>query len=222
MSKVRIGFAAAALLFLLFAVFTVLVKTVDVTDFEGGTIGFSALNNCVHDALGTSRTWYLITEAAGVLAIGEAGCFAIVGLYQLIRRKSLFKVDAAVLALGITLVLLAAFYLLFEIVVINNRPVLIDGAAEASYPSSHTMLAVAVFGSCAGAFTQMVKNRRLSACFAVVSCVIVTVAVVGRLLSGMHWLTDVIAGVVLGAALTATFFPTSRLFAGLFSRKTAE
>ena len=218
MKKANKFLIAAAALFLLFAVFTVLVGTVDVRDWnyvtDGGeeagangsvTVGFWTLNTAVCKAVGTDGTWYKITEVLGIAAIFEAMCFAALGLYQLIKRKNVFRVDGVILALGVVLILLIAFYVLFDVVAVNYRPVLSDGKAEASYPSSHTMLAVTVFCSCAVAFNKIFKKKSLGAAVCAVSAVLVAVTVVGRLLSGMHWLTDIIGGLILGASLIALF-----------------
>jgi undecaprenyl-diphosphatase len=121
-----------------FAVFTILVKFVDVSDVGpfGSKVGFSKMNDAVFGAIGTSDAWYHISEIFGILALILAGVFVIVGLVQLIKRKSLKMVDNHILALGVFYVVVALAYLIFEVVVINKRPVLVEGELEASYPSS--------------------------------------------------------------------------------------
>lgn len=203
----RVLFFAAAGLFLLFALFTVLVKTVDVSAVGplGSEIGFSGLNKSAFDALGTSEFWYDLTELFGLVALASAGGFAVVGLVQLIKRKNLFKVDKCIWAIAAFYVVVLAFYVLFEIVVINERPVLIDGKLEASYPSSHTILVCSFLGGAIVAFCRLVKHKIARIGFASVLGAIIALTVVGRLLSGVHWLTDIVGGALLSAALVTLY-----------------
>ena len=195
-------FSAIGLLFL-FLLFTVLVKTVDVAAVgpQGSEIGFSEINKSVFDALGRSDFWYDLTELFGLVALASAGCFAVVGLVQLIKRKNLFKVDKCIWALAAFYVVVLAFYVLFEIVVVNERPVLVDGVLEASYPSSHTILVSCFLGGAIIAFCRLVSNKIARGIFAVAMIAIIVLTVVGRLLSGVHWLTDIVGGVILSSAL---------------------
>ena len=66
------------------------------------------------------------------------------GLGQLLKGKSLLKVERSILALGVFYAVVMAAYLVFEVWVVNYRPVLIEGALEASYPSSTTLLVLCV------------------------------------------------------------------------------
>lgn len=203
----KILFAVAAGLLALFAIFTVLVKTIDVAAVGplGSSVGFSELNKSVFDALGTSEFWYDLTEIAGLLALASAGGFAVVGLYQLIKRKSLAKVDKTIWLLAGFYVVVLACYVLFEIVVINERPVLIDGALEASYPSSHTILVSSFLGGAIVAFHRLIKRNVARICFDTAVGAIIAVTAVGRLLSGVHWLTDILAALLLSASLVTLY-----------------
>ena len=198
-----------AALFLLFIVFTILVKTVDVAvpsfDATSPEVGFSSLNSAVHEALGVSETWYDISDALGLFDLLTVALFGALGLWQWIRRKKLMKVDTCILLLGVFYVLVAAFYVLFEVVVINYRPILMDGLWEASYPSSHTLLVCCVLGSAMVAFSRLCTVKKWNVIVDVLATLIIVTMVVGRLLSGVHWLTDIIGGVLLSAALVSAY-----------------
>lgn len=202
------GYLPAIVLFLAFILFTILVSVVDVQAIgpEGSKVGFAALNNGIFQALGQSEFWYTLTKIIGVVAIVVAVLFAIIGVLQLLQRKKVARVDGSIVALGITYVLLAICYVIFEFVVINQRPVLIDGQLEASYPSSHTMLVVCIMATAMMLFHTHILNKKFRMGLEVVCGVLIVLMVVGRLLSGVHWATDVIGGVLLGSALSAFYY----------------
>lgn len=191
----------------LFVAFTLIVKFVDVEPIgpEGTSVGLAALNKAASDALGFNRTLYDVTDWLGVVALAAAVAFAVIGVVQLIRRKSLKKVDFEILALGVFYIVVAAFYVFFELAIVNYRPIILGAAPEASYPSSHTVLAVCVLGSAIVVVHRKLNSRpwRIAAesAFAALAVVIV----VGRLLSGAHWLTDIIGGLLLSAALVSGY-----------------
>lgn len=200
-------FVAAAGLMAVFTIFTLLVLIVDVGGIGpyGARVGFSTLNGSVRDAIGWSRDWYAVSEWLGLLAILTVACFAGLGVWQMIRRKSLLKVDAAIWLLGGLYVLMAGAYLLFEVMVVNQRPILIDGVLEASYPSSHTMLVCTVMGSAIFAVRQIFTAKAVRVTVTAVASVVMLATVVTRLLSGVHWLTDIIGGVLLAAFLVSVY-----------------
>ena len=107
--------------------------------------------------------------------------------------------------MGFTYVVTALFYLLFEILVINYRPILEDGELEASYPSSHTMLAVSVFGSAAVYAVYRIKDDLLKKAVVIVSIILAAGMALGRLISGVHWFTDILGGVLLGCAIISLY-----------------
>lgn len=107
-------------LFALFFAFTVLVATADKAagKVPGTEIGLSHLNlaffNATHKNGEISQGWYKLTQFLGYLALMEAAGFAVYGVAQLIRRKSLKKIDKDLFVLAATYLLLAIFYAAFE------------------------------------------------------------------------------------------------------------
>ncbi len=193
----------------LFLLLLLLVRFYDVAAIGpmGTEIGFARLNGSVRDALGTNLFWYDFTELFGFLALGICGLFGFTGLVQLLKRRSLKEVDPQILALGVFYVLVIGCYVLFEVLVVNYRPVIMMGALEpeASFPSSHTMLICAVMGSTAMVLKQYVKGDALRMGLQAGCIIVAAVTVAGRLLSGVHWFTDILGGVLLSCALVALF-----------------
>jgi undecaprenyl-diphosphatase len=193
-----------------FILWTLLVKSVDVQAIgpQESEVGFATLNKHLHDLIGTNMTLYVITDWLGLVPIGVALGFALFGIFQLWKRKSIFKVDKSILALGVFYITVAAVYIFFEMVVINYRPILIDGILEASYPSSTTMLVLCVMPTAAMQFYNRIKNNTLRFCVIIAIALFITFTVVGRILSGVHWITDIIGGILfsLGAVMIYGYF----------------
>ena len=200
---------SAVISLVLFLAVLLLVRTVDVAAIgpEGTSVGLSGVNGAVHEATGFRMALFQITEYLGYLAIALAGFFACVGLVQLLRRRSLKRVDAEILTLAALYVLLAVIYVLFEKVVINYRPIVMpgDSAPEASFPSSHTMLACVIFVSAAMLVPRYVRSRSVGVPLMLLLTLLSVVTVVLRLLSGVHWLTDIVAGALISDALLELF-----------------
>ena len=190
-----------------FVLWTVLVCFVDVRAIgpEGSSVGFAALNGFVHELTGVNWFLYTITDWLGIVPIAVALGFAILGLVQLIKRKSLWKVDHSILALGVFYIVVMAAYIFFEVVVINYRPTLIDGYLEASYPSSTTMLVMCVMPTAAMQLNVRIKNTVLRRCAVITIVAFTAFMVIGRLVSGVHWITDIIGGALLSAGLVTMY-----------------
>lgn len=200
---------SAAICGALFVVLIVLVKTVDVQQIgpEGTSIGFAGINKAMHDATGLNMILYKITEVLGLLALAVAGCFALLGFVQLIKRKSFAKVDPYIYALAGLYVVVLALYVIFEKVIINYRPVIMpdEEHVEASFPSSHTMLGFVIMGSTFIVIDKYIKNESICRSIRIVSILILIAIVFGRLFSGVHWLTDILGGVLISSALLFIF-----------------
>jgi undecaprenyl-diphosphatase len=94
----------------------------------------------------------------------------------------------------------------FEFVVVNRRPVLIDGYLEASYPSSTTMLVACVMPTALMQLHARIQNKTLRRVIDVVIILFTAFMVLGRLISGVHWLSDIIGGLLLSAGLVASYY----------------
>ncbi len=199
-------FITAAICFGLFLLLILLIKAVDVAAVgpEGTEVGLSKLNVAVHDLFGENLGWYKLTNILGYLAILIALCFAAIGGLQLIHRRSILKVDKEILLLGCLYVVTVIFYAFFEKVVVNYRPMLMpDGTGpEASFPSSHTVLSCVILGSGLQLLKKYTKkNKTVQLVLTVVFAVMLALIVAGRLISGVHWFTDIVGGLLLSVAL---------------------
>ncbi len=199
-------FITSAVSFGLFLLLILLVKTVDVAAVgpEGAKIGLSKLNVAIHDLFGVHMAWYKVTNVLGYLAILIGLCFAAIGGLQLVYRRSILKVDKEILLLGGLYVITVLFYILFEKVVVNYRPILMpDGEGlEASFPSSHTMLSCVILGSGLELLKKYArKDKTIQTALTVIFAVMLALIVAGRLLSGVHWFTDILGGILLSVAL---------------------
>ena len=192
-----------------------LLKTVDVADIgpEGTSIGLSHINSAIHSLFGVSTLWYDITVLLGVLSILVVCLFAFMGLVQLLKRRSFKRVDRELLLAGGLYAAVIVIYVFFEKVIINYRPVIMEdyGQPEASFPSSHTMIICVAMGSTIMLTEKYITNETLRRVLRIVCCVIMGITVAGRLLSGVHWFTDII-----GAVLISSFLLS--LFSGLLKR----
>ena len=137
---------AGIVLLTAFALWTVLIRHIDVQNAgpNGTEIGFAAINVWFHRLTGVHMLIYTITDWLGLVPIIICMYFGVLGLVQMIHRRSLLKVDSDILLLGAYYVVVILGYLLFEMVPINYRPILIGGNLEASYPSSTTLLVLSV------------------------------------------------------------------------------
>ena len=186
-----------------FALWTVLIRWVDVQAVgqNGTKIGFADFNVRFHQLTGVHMTLYTITDWLGLVPIFICLCFGVLGLVQLIKRRSLLRVDPDILLLGIYYVLVIACYLIFEMIPVNYRPVLIEGRLEASYPSSTTLLVLSVMPTLWFQANRRVSNAMIRKAVAVFVVTFSVFMVIGRLVSGVHWATDIIGSVLLSAGL---------------------
>ena len=190
-----------------FILWTIAVCFFDVQPIgpQGSSVGFAQLNQYVHNLLGVHFDLYMITDWLGLVPLCVCVGFGILGLRQWIIRKKFAEVDRELLALGGFYIITIAVYVLFEIFVVNYRPVLIDGILEASFPSSTTMLTLCVMPSAIMQFNARIKNRILKQWGVGLTILFIIFMVIGRLVSGVHWITDIIGGILLSAGLVTMY-----------------
>lgn len=190
-----------------FLLWTAAVSLVDVKPIGplDSVVGFSALNRYVHELTGVHWGLYTLTDWLGLVPLGVCTGFAGLGLKQWIERRSIRKVDGSILVLGGFYAVVMAMYVLFEIWAVNYRPVLINGCLEASYPSSTTMLALCVIPTAMLQLKNRIKKTALRKALILALSIFTAFMVIGRMLSGVHWISDIIGGILLSSGLVALY-----------------
>ena len=190
-----------------FALWTAAVRLMDVQAIgpQGSAVGLAGLNSFVHRLTGVHMTLYVITDWLGLVPLCVCLGFSLLGAVQWITRKHLRLVDRSILILGGFYVVVMGAYILFEKIVVNYRPVLIEGYLEASYPSSTTMLVLCVMPTAVIQLRARIGNMALRHSVSAAMTIFSVFMVVGRLLSGVHWFSDIIGGVLLSAGLVELY-----------------
>lgn len=190
-----------------FIVWTAAVRCVDVQAIGplDSQVGFARLNRFFHRLTGVHFTLYEITDWLSLIPAAVCMGFGMLGLCQWIRRRSPLNVDRSLLVLGVCYAVVMAVYLLFEIRIVNRRPVLIDGVLEASYPSSTTMLVLCVMSTAMMQLSSRIRSQKLRKITLSLMTAFTAFMVMARLLSGVHWLTDIIGGTPISAALVMMY-----------------
>lgn len=209
MNKKKHSFSKAAIAFAVFVLYTALIKFIDVAPAgeSGAEVGFSKLNGAFFNMFPKNELFYKLTQYCGYLALLVCMAFALLGLVQLVKGKSLWAVDPRIITMGIYFVIVILCYVAFEFIVINCRPVLMDGELEASYPSSHTMLALTVSAAVMQYFGKSHIERSKKGYINAAGFAFMLVVIMGRLLSGVHWLTDIVGAIILSVAIMNLFIP---------------
>ena len=206
------SFLIAVFFLTVFILWTVLIRFIDVKAIgpQNSSIGFSTLNAFFHKLTGVNMTLYTITDWLGLVPIAVCLGFGVLGLTEWIKRKSILKVDFSILVLGLFYIIVIAVYLLFEEVVINYRPVLINGYLEASYPSSTTTLVMCVMPTAMMQFNTRIKSQILRKIVLITITIFIYFMVIGRLISGVHWLSDIIGGALLSTGLVMMYYALTK------------
>ena len=203
----RKQFIGAVFMLAMFITWTVAARLVDVAAIgpKGSSVGFATLNRLVHNFTGVHMMLYDITDWLELIPLACMAGFAALGLTQWIKRKDLKKVDHDLIVLGGIYIAMIGIYVLFEIIVINFRPVLIEGILEASYPSSTTMFTLCVMPATLIQLNARIKNRVIRRCVSLIISLLTVFIVVGRLVSGVHWFSDIVGSVLVSAGLVLMY-----------------
>lgn len=201
------NFTYSIVLFLMFVIYTIVIKFVDVSAIgpNNSFVGFASINKFFANIFKYNEFFYDISKIIALFAFLFIGAFAIVGLVQLIKGKSFKKVDFEIYGMAVMYIITALFYVIFEIIVINYRPILEDGELEASFPSSHTMLAVSVFGCAVVYALKKMTSSTIRTIVIVSGSLFAALMALSRMISGVHWFTDILGGVLLGFALISFY-----------------
>ena len=208
MKRIRKSLIVSICFLTAFVLWTVAICFVDVRAIgpQGSSVGFAGINGFVHNLTGVHWGLYNITDWLGLVPIFVCMGFGVLGLMQWIKRKSICKVDHDILVLGGFYIVTIAAYLFFESVVINYRPVLINGYLEASYPSSTTLLVMCVMPTAIMQLGRRIKSKTIRNIVTAAIITFIVFMVVGRLISGVHWFTDIVGGALLSASLVTLYY----------------
>ena len=201
------NFCIAICMLLAFLLWTIAIQFVDVQAIgpQESTVGLATINQFVHNLTGVHMPLYTITDWLGLVPLMFVMGFGTLGLVQWIKRKNILKVDYSILVLGGFYIVVMAAYVLFEVFIVNYRPVLIDGILEASYPSSTTMLVMCVMPTAIMQLNTRIKSDVLKRCVSSSITIFVVFMVIGRLVSGVHWFSDIVGGALLSAGLVLMY-----------------
>ena len=208
MKRQKKGIVLSLCFWMAFALWTALVGIVDVKPIgpQNSKVGFATLNAFFYQLTGTHMWLYVVTDWLGLVPIAVAMGFGVLGLVQWIGRKSIRKVDWDILVLGAFYIVVICVYILFEYVVINRRPVLIDGYLEASYPSSTTMLVACVMPTAAMQLRKRIGNRGVQRVVLFMINAFTAFMVIGRFVAGVHWFSDIIGGLFFSVGAVLLYY----------------
>ena len=196
---------ASILLLISSAIFTIAVAFLDVeANPDGGhNIGLSTVNLAFHKSFPYNSLLHNISEYAGYIPVLFALFFAVMGAGQALKHKSFKKVDNVLFFMAGYYVLVGFVYLIFEKFCINVRPVMLDGEWEASYPSSHTLFSITLCASTILVNDLFYAKAKWRKPMNIAAYVFMFAVPVMRLFSGVHWLSDIVGGVIISTALVS-------------------
>lgn len=198
---------AGGILLASFAVWTTLVQMADVQSIgqNGTDVGFATLNSWFHKLTGVHMVIYTMTDWLGLIPLFICMIFVAMGIVQLVKGRGLLNVDYDILILGIYYIIVIFVYLIFEMIPINYRPILIEGRMEASYPSSTTLLVLSVMPTLVLQVNRRVENVVVKGMICIPAYIFSVFMVIGRLVSGVHWFTDIVGSVLFSIGIFCVY-----------------
>ena len=151
--------------------------------------------------------WDKATDIILIASIASLAVFAIFGLCQWIKRKSIKKVDKELIFMLIPLILMAIVYFVFDKFLIwNTRP---DGSGEPSFPSTHVMVVATIFLLIALVLPRYIKSKAACALLDLMMLIFIVLTCVGRVLANKHWTSDVIGALVFSLVFALIYYLTA-------------
>lgn len=199
---------AAILWTLILLVYTLVVAFVDVKAIgpEGSSVGLASINAAFRDLVGQSGAFKIVSDIGFYFCVALCVFFIGLFLYQLLKRKSLQKVDRNLIALMYLYAMFIVLYLVFNsLIIVNYRPILKDGALDPSYPSTHVFLGIVAGISAIDRIFVYVKRENSRLALMIVCWVALLLSCLGRTMSGMHWLTDILGGFIFASVCLAWY-----------------
>ena len=180
-----------------FCIWTALVLNVDVqpVGVNGTAVGFATLNSRIHSMTGVNMKLYMLTDCLSIIPLFICVVHGFMGAVQAVKNRSIFRVEKDIIYLGFYYVAVIACYLLFEIFPVNYRPVLISGIMESSYAQKEF----------AWSDKKWLADRKIIKAVEIFSTFFSAGMVLGRFLSGVHWVTDIIGAVLLSSGLFSIY-----------------
>lgn len=148
--------------------------------------------------------WDKATDIILIANIASLAVFAIFGLCQWIKRKSIKKVDKELIFMLVPLILMAIVYFVFDKFLIwNTRP---DGSGEPSFPSTHVMVVATIFLLIALVLPRYIKSKAACALLDLMMLIFIVLTCVGRVLANKHWTSDVIGALIFSVIFALIYY----------------
>jgi undecaprenyl-diphosphatase len=203
MKKINKNFIIGGCLFFVFIVFTILVKFVDVQAIGpiGSKVGLAGLNE-LYLVKTSSTLWDNISDIIMAISLLVACLFVVIGIAQWVHRKKFKEIDRNIFIMAGLYIAIIVVYVFFEVVVVNNRPILEKGELVASFPSSHVLISVSIlFSALIQAHKYYISSNKLMFFVDIAISILTVTLVISRILSGVHWITDIIGSLLISGAL---------------------
>lgn len=155
-----------------------------------------SLHRYIVGHLGQVRLWEIITTIGGPTVLRIAALIAVVVVWFRGARRS------AVL-IAVTMIGAALLSGITKVLVARVRPVLtdpVDRASGGSFPSGHALTSCVAMGLLLVIVLPLLSHRRWRVLLTVAAALVVVLVGFSRLILGVHYLSDVLGGWVIGLA----------------------